>query len=39
LEKDGELVEAEHLGLKGIGAVHDQYKKKKKQVNESRQAR
>jgi hypothetical protein len=39
LKEDGEFVESEYLGLERIGAKYDQYKKKKEEVDESRQAR
>jgi hypothetical protein len=39
LKEDGEFVESEYLGLERIGAEYDQYKKKKEEVDESRQAR
>jgi len=39
LKEDRKFVESEYLGLERIGAKYDQYKKKKEEVDESRQAR
>jgi hypothetical protein len=39
LKEDRKFVKSKHLGLERIGAKYDQYKKKKEEVDESRQAR